>query len=267
MRGIRVLVLAALLTWPGGRSGTLAAQSRAAALIAAGRAQLQAGQLDSAAVLLTLAADSATGGVVGERVEALVLLGVARHFSGDDSTTATAFHHALVLDPGFSASGLDALDSILGRILRAERAKLTQNVVAGPVGLSSTSPPAAPAPGDTLDQTLHECVHRCTAGEVKPRLLNTPSLPVAVPIEMGSQTRAYIVVELNVSAEGKVEYPSVRVVMSNLKAEEATVLEAVRGAQFTPARAGGHPVRAKVQLRWDFRAEGSRAVTWDVSGP
>ncbi|TMI95695.1 MAG: hypothetical protein E6H01_14300, partial [Bacillati bacterium ANGP1] len=58
-----------------------------------------------------------------------------------------------------------------------------------------------------------------------------------------------------------------RIVSSNLRAVDAQVLQIVQSAHFTPATAASEPVRAQVQLRFEFHAEGFNAISYRVSGP
>src|SRR6266516_3867569 len=103
-----------------------AVTSRAAELIGLARDQIRANRADSALALLKVAADSATGGSVGDREQALVLLGFIEYVAHrDSSATALAFRRALQLDPGLQAGGLAQVDSALERILVAERQALT----------------------------------------------------------------------------------------------------------------------------------------------
>ena len=245
-----LVVMATLLAGP----TLIAQQSRAAGLLTAARAQVQTRHLDSAAVLLRQAIDTAGRGSRSERVEAWVLLGVVHFFSGDDSATASDFRQALALDRHLEAAGLERLDPDLARMLAAERAKLP--------------PDAAAAPADTAGGAVHYCVGHCRAGEIKPRLHDMPSLTDLNRIPMEPpQTRALILVQLVVSASGDPEPETIRIVSSNLRAVDAQVLQIVQSAHFSPARAAGGPVRAQVQLRFEFRAEGFNTITYQVSGP
>src|SRR5712691_6519971 len=124
MTKIRVLFVV-LLSPAAVASQQNATTSRAAELIALARDQIRANRADSALALLKVAADSATGGSVGDREQALVLLGVIEYIAHRDSgATALAFRRALQLDPGLQAGGLAQVDSALERILVAERQAL-----------------------------------------------------------------------------------------------------------------------------------------------
>jgi len=241
-----------LLPWLLVSAAPLAAQqSYAAGLLTAARAQVQTRHLDSAAILLRHAVDTAARGSRSERVEAWVLLGVVHFFSGDDSATASAFRQALALDRHLEAAGLERMDPDLARMLAAERAHLPPDT-------------AAAAAGDAV----HYCVGHCRSGELKPRLHDMPSLTDLNRIPMGApQTRALILVQLVVSANGDPEPETIRIVSSNLRAVDAQVLQIVQSAHFTPATAASEPVRAQVQLRFEFHAEGFNAISYRVSGP
>ena len=147
------------------------------------------------------------------------------------------------------------MDPGLARLLAAERARPPPDTAAAP-------------PPDTAGGALHYCVGRCRAGETKPRLHDLPSLTDLNRIPMEPpQTRALILVQLVVSANGDPEPETIRIVSSNLRPVDAQVLQIVRAAHFTPARAASGPVRAQVQLRFEFRAEGFNTISYQVSGP
>src|SRR5882762_9430195 len=219
MRRIRVLL--PLLVLPATLASQQAATSRAADLVTLAREQIRANRADSALTLLNVAADSATGGAVGDRVQAYVLLGVLEYIAHrDSSATALAFRHALQLDPGFQAGGLAEVDSALIRILTAERNALPPDTVPARA--------AAPAPqgtaGGSPSDVAHECVRRCRGGEIKPELIDRPRFT-------------------------------------------NQVLDAVRALHFRPAMLGGAPVRAEVEMRFDFRASGTNYVDYTITGP
>src|SRR5437773_7143794 len=160
-----------------------AVTSRAAELIGLARDQIRANRADSAIGLLKVAADSVTGGSVGDREQALVLLGVIEYIAHRDSgATALAFRRALQLDPGLQAGGLAQVDSVLERILIAERRAIAPDL----------PPPAAPPPpappgasgGSSPFGPMHDCVRRCRAGETKPGVSSdrrSPCLPPPGP--------------------------------------------------------------------------------------
>ena len=254
MRALVALATLACL----GTSAAVEAQSRPATLIAAARSQLQARRLDSAAVLLRQAVDTGSGGTLGEHVEAWVLLGVVHFYSGDDSAAANDFRQALALDPGFEPTGLVRSDSELAHLFAAERAKLS-------------SAPTARLPGTAgeplEDQSVHECVPRCAAGDVMPRLRNIPPLTTLDQIPMGAlRMRGLVLVRLIVSAAGIPEPESIHVISGSLVAVDAEVVRSVQGALFRPALARGHPVRASVELRFEFETEGA-VIRYRVHGP
>src|SRR2546425_8368647 len=149
-----LVVMAILLAGP----PLIAQQSRAAGLLTAARAQVQARHLDSATVLLRQAIDTAARGSRSERVEAWVLLGVVHFFAGDDSATASDFRQALALDRHLEATGLEGMDPELARMLAAERAHLPPDTA------------AAAARG-----AVHYCVGHCPSGALKPALRDIPS--------------------------------------------------------------------------------------------
>src|SRR6267143_6535607 len=264
MRRIRVLL--PLLVLPATLASQQAATSRAADLVTLAREQIRANRADSALTLLNVAADSATGGAVGDRVQAYVLLGVLEYIAHrDSSATALAFRHALQLDPGFQAGGLAEVDSALIRILTAERNALPPDTVPARA--------AAPAPqgtaGGSPSDVAHECVRRCRGGEIKPELIDRPQFTMLdQAVVLGpSQTHGLIVVRFVVGVEGAPEPESIRVTTNTAQRLTNQVLDAVRALHFRPAMLGGAPVRAEVEMRFEFRASGTNYVDYTITGP
>jgi TonB family protein len=80
-------------------------------------------------------------------------------------------------------------------------------------------------------------------------------------------TRATLSILLVVSETGVPEPATIRVSSSTMPSMNAQVLEAVRASHFRPALANGVPVRALVELRFEFRAEGMSTITYRIEGP
>ena len=217
------------------------------ALIAAARHLAATQQLDSAVVLLNRATDPSSGGSDGERAQALVLLGVVRFYLGQDSLTATAFRSALALDTTLQVVGLGQIDSVLPQVFEDARKQV-----------ASAEREAALRP--------HSCIRRCTAGETPPRLHDIPQLVLDSGPDF-MNTRATLTILLVVSENGVPEPETIRMSSSTMPSMNAQVLEAVRAAHFRPALANGVPVRALVELRFEFRAEGMSAITYRIEGP
>ncbi len=245
-----------------------AATSRAAELITLAREQIRANRADSALALLKVAADSATGGSVGDREQALVLLGVIEYVAHrDSSATALAFRRALQLDPGLQAGGLAQVDSALERILVAERQALAPDAPAAP---PAAAPPPAPHGASGASSPfgpMHDCVRRCRAGETKPEVIQRPQLPRPDPAVLGGQTRGLIVVRFIVGVEGAPEPESIRVTTNTVQALTDQVLEALRATHFRPATLNGEAVRAEVEMRFEFRAVGYNTIDYTITGP
>ena len=239
-----------------------AATSRAAELITLAREQIRANRADSALALLKIAADSVTGGSVGDREQALVLLGVIEYIAHrDSSATALAFRRALQLDPGLQAGGLAQVDSALERILVAERQALTPD-----------PPPPAPIPRAAPSAhspfgPMHDCVRRCRGGETKPGVIQRPQFPLLDPAVLGGQTRGVIVVRFIVGVEGAPEPESIRVTTNTVPALTDQVLEALRATHFRSATLNGEQVRAEVEMRFEFRAVGYNTLDYTITGP
>jgi len=243
-----------------------AVTSRAAELIGLARDQIRANRADSAIGLLKVAADSVTGGSVGDREQALVLLGVIEYVAHRDSgATALAFRRALQLDPGLQAGGLAQVDSVLERILIAERRAIAPD----PPAPAAPRPPAPPGAsgGSSPFGPMHDCVRRCRGGETKPEVIQRPQLPQPDPAVLGGQTRGVIVVRFIVGVEGAPEPESMRVTTNTVQALTDQVLEALRATHFRPATLNGEPVRAEVEMRFEFRAVGYNTIDYTITGP
>ncbi len=236
----------ALLGWVLVRG--VSAQQSVPQLIAAARHLAATQQLDSAVALLTRATDRSTGGTDGERAQALVLLGVVRYYQGQDSLTAAAFRSALALDTTLQAIGLGKIDSVLPQLFEDARKQVES---------------AAHADA----QRPHSCIRRCLAGETPPQLHDIPQLVVLDSGPNFVNTRAVLTILLVVSENGIPEPETIRISSSTMPSMNAQVLEVVRAAHFQPALANGVPVRALVELRFEFRAEGMSAVTYRIEGP
>lgn len=224
-----------------------AQQNGVSGLIAAARHLAATQQLDSAVVLLNRATDAGSGGTDDERAQALVLLGVVRFYQGQDSLTAAAFRSALVLDTALQVGGLGQIDSVLPRVFEDARKQVV-----------STARAAALRP--------HSCIRRCLAGETPPRLHDIPQLVLDSGPDF-MNTRAVLSILLVVSEIGVPEPETIRISSSTMPSMNAQVLEAVRAAHFRPALANGVPVRALVELRFEFHAEGMSAITYRIEGP
>jgi len=250
-----------------------ATTSRAAELINLAREQIRANRADSALTLLKLAADSAAGGNVADRVQAYVLVGVIEYIAHRDSgATALAFRHAIQLDPGFQAGGLAEVDSALIRILAAERSAMAPDTTARrespPTAPPRTSPPPATPPQATSPfGPMHDCVRRCRGGETKPEVIQRPQLPQSDPAVLGGQTRGVIVVRFIVGVEGAPEPESIRVTTNTVQALTDQVLDALRATHFRPATLNGEVVRAEVEMRFEFRAVGYNTIDYTITGP
>ncbi len=97
------------------------AQSTAAALTLAARAQLDSLNADSATTLLVRALDPRTGATPTERVRALVLLGVSELVADRPAEARRVFQQALNLDPTIQVDSLAMLHSSLLAVFGAER--------------------------------------------------------------------------------------------------------------------------------------------------
>jgi TonB family protein len=248
-----LLALAAI-----GAPGQLPAQSPAT-LLAQAEAQFRAHHLDSAAILLRRVVDSATGATADERVNAWVRLGVVQYSAGDSTGAADAFRSAFAIDTGLEVSGLARIDSVLGVMFQEQKAEQVLRLAA-----------QAPLP-DSVAARVFECARRCPDGARKPRLTAQPRInAVFLPAgELGPARgdRAFIVIRVVIDPNGAPETGSYRVLSSTAPAYNALAIEAVHATRFIPGMYEGHPVRAAVELRFEFRAEGLDRLRYTVSGP
>src|ERR1043166_4670507 len=112
MKVLRRVILVALAGSPLA-AHPVAAQTPAADLVTAARAQLWKGNADSGLALLRLALDSSTRATASDRRNALVWRGVLFRSKGQDSLARESFRDALTIDPRLEVAGLAQVDSIL----------------------------------------------------------------------------------------------------------------------------------------------------------
>jgi len=236
------------------------AQSTAANRLAAARTALRGAQLDSAELLLREALDSGSAPSRGDRVEAWLLIGVARYYAGNDSGVAAAFREALALEPALAAPRLAQYDSSLVVLLEAQRH--------APGGAVALSIPALRLRVDTIDAQV--CVPACPRGVTRPRLRAFPVLDWNAAERDPSMAlrEARMVVRYVVDTAGRVDTMSIHVVTNNFPIGTyfqnyvAAYLSALAGARYEPARAGNQPVPVIVEDVLRFEVQRG----WRVNG-
>ena len=160
--------------------------------------------------------------------------------------------------------GLAEVDSALIRILTAERNTLPPDTASARVAASAPPGATAGSPSDVA----HDCVRRCRGGEIKPQLIERPQFTMLDQAVLGpSQTHGLIVVRFVVGVEGAPEPESIRVTTNTVQGLTNQVLDAVRALHFRPATLAGAPVRAEVEMRFEFRASGTNYVDYTITGP
>src|SRR6266550_3698787 len=82
-----------------------------------------------------------------------------------------------------------------------------------------------------------------------------------------SETRGVIVVHFVVGVEGAPEPESIRVTTNTAEGLTNQVLDALRAMHFRPATLNGTPVRAQVEMRFEYRAAGYNTIDYTISGP
>jgi TonB family protein len=247
-RAVRVLVNLPLRFALRTDAGAEASGERSEDVLAAGRAQLAARHLDSAAALFHRVADApARRGT--NRVEAWVLLGVTDYYRSGDSAAADAFRHALALDPGLEVAALDKFDPAIAQILATERA---------------AHPPRAQAPASEA-APLYECLPKCAEGVRPPRFISFPQIMLTAEPSAGGPTgrmHTYLALQAVIGADGIVEAETVLMLGGTAPSTEGEVRQGLVRARFAPGRADGAPVRTRVTLRFDFEAEGTNGLSY-----
>jgi hypothetical protein len=232
-----------------------AAQSIATARLVAARTALRGAQPDSAEALLRQALDSVSGPTRGDRVEAWLLIGVARYYAGNDSGVVAAFREALALDPQVAAPRLGEYDPSLVTLLEAQRR-------------SAADPLARAGQVDTVEAQV--CVPSCPKGISPPRLRTFPVLDWnSGEIDPSMAPRdARLVAHFLVDTLGRVDTLSIHVIANNFPVGSffehyvSAYLTALAGARYDPARAGKRavPVVMENVLRFEVRRG------WRVNG-
>ena len=223
-----------------------------AELIAQARAQLRARQLDSAAVLLRRVTD-APARSPAERVQAWVLLGIVNFYSASDSAASDAFRQAFSLDPGLDVAGLDGFDPEIARLAGEARAAVG---VGDSTAVRTVAIHPAVAP-------LYDCLTKCADSVVPPQFVLFPYQMVLDGVVLPAR-RAHVFVALQavVDQDGLVEPETVRLLSSTAVGVVAQIERALPQARFRPGLARGMPVRTRVQLRFDFEAEGTGLIRY-----
>lgn len=242
----------------GGLWAGLPARAQAPALRDSARVRLSRGQFAEAVRLLERALEPTAGATHAERVKVLVLLAVTEYYAGRDSLSRSAFRRALVEAPDLSGVGLARLDSVLALMLEEERA-----------ALQAATPPRDDAPVPAPAQPpVPSCIRRCGAGVAKPQLVYVPDLEQNLG-EVGqvgpSGGRGLTLIRAVVGLDGYLEPASVQIVATNAPGLEQFVRGTLPRLRFRPASAGGAPVRALVEVRFDFRFEGLGLIRIQVS--
>jgi len=233
-----------------GAARVMVAQVRAADLVAAARAQLRAGNVDSGLVLVGLALDASTLPTSRDRVNALVWRGVLQYFKGRDSLAQESFRDALTMDPRLEVAGLAQLDSLLAADFEAVR----RSVQPPPTAQRPSVALARLAAGPPLD-TLYSCVPECRGLDQPPRPLPGESDVVTLRSgSAGSIMGGVAVVRFVVDSMGGVEPASIAVISSPSPALWDTLLDHVRPARFSPGLVQGRAVRVMLQWRLTLRS-------------
>jgi len=248
--------LAGLLVLTAPRS--LRSQDSAAALLKDALAKVQANRLDSATALLRRVIDTLVPAARAERAEAWVLLGVTRFYGGRDSLAAVAFREAFLLDPDLEVAGLAQLDPDIERLLAVAHGAVTRS----PPRAAGRDEPRLP------EEPVHDCRGGCKTGEEPPHLRFLPPVDFLDVGSLGlSGRRGQVVIEAVISEQGRVELQSVKVLSSSSRELDRFLERVLRELFYRPASFQGQLIRVLVELRFDFRVEGTNQVTYQIRGP
>ena len=210
----------------------LAAQAAPRARIKVAQAEIRAGRLERAAVLLQSVTDSSGGGSLKERVDAWVWLGIVDFSRGDRPAAARDFDNALLLDPSTKVHGLAERDSALDALWDRRR---TQAMCGDSVG-------AWAADGTPLS----------------PRQIKWPSVLVwpniAYPPHMlFLHVQGRVLTHAVIDTSGRAEPASIGIVESPDVEFDSVVRDAFVRARFKPGRVGDQPVRTCITMPVDFK--------------
>ncbi len=215
--------------------------------MAAARAHLAAHNLDSAATIFRRVAEASAASKT-DRIQAWVMLGIVDYYRTGDSATAEAFRRALALDPGFAVPSLAQYDPAIAGILAAQRGAL---------------PARAVAP-TSQGEPVYDCLNRCPAGVVAPQFVSFPHVEIT-DASVGvydRRSRTFLQFEAVITPDGLVEPETMIVAGGTARGTEAELRRALMQARFSPGRADGVPVRARVRVRFDFESEGTSWVKY-----
>ncbi len=207
-----------------GATGVLHAQSRAAQLIDAARAQVSTHHPDSAAALLRVALDSTTQATLPERQDALVWQAIVAFLRGDEALSHSAFRQALVLDSALDVAGLDRLSPDLAEIFRSEKR------VAFNRGL----------------------VYLAGHVDEPPRRLSAPPLAYP-PALLHRHVQGFVEIAGIIDTLGRVEPASLEVLSTPDSGLVEPVKQVMLESRFSPGRMHGLPARVMVQMAVDVR--------------
>jgi len=209
----------------------LASQTRVSKPAEAAFAQIRAGRLDSAEVLLRPVLDSAAKPSPADRGMALMLLGVIHFYRGRDSATEQDFRAALQATLALQGEWLSQLDSSLGAVWHRQR------------WLAICSSPGL----DFTGTVAHE-----DSVEQKPEVVSGPYLRYpAGPRRAGVQGR--VLLAAVVDTTGRAEPGSIKVLSSPGRGFTREAERYLVGAVFKPARVGQGAVRVCINLPIDFK--------------
>src|SRR5439155_689224 len=106
--------------------------------------------------------------------------------------------------------------------------------------------------------TLYDCLTKCADSVVPPQFVLFPYQVVLDGVVLPAR-RAHVFVALQavVDQDGLVEPETVRLLSSTAVGVVAQIERALPQARFRPGFANGVAVRTRVQLRFDFEAEGT----------
>jgi TonB family protein len=193
------------------------------ALVTEARAQLAAGQADSALQLVEFALDPRVAATPGVRLYATLVQGIAWARRGRDSLARTSFDKGLADYAALTRGGID-----LAPTLR----HLADSVKVASRGAAARSRLGTPATAAPVNQ--------------QPVLASSP--PIDYPPEMRAlRVGGLVVVEVTIDTTGAPVSGSARIVQTANPGLDQAALRVVAGTRYRPARRGGRPVRVVVR--------------------
>lgn len=135
-------------------------------------------------------------------------------------------------------------------------------------------PPPPPAPtqvpvtvADSSQPAVVECTGKCPEGVRAPRFASFPNVGVLDASRAGvdfaaRRSRTFLMFQGVIGSDGVLEPETLQVMGGTARGVEPDIRRGLVQARFEPARRGAAAVRARVQMRFEFEAEGTSWVKY-----